>query len=177
LSELMSAINSMGKGSLFDLPYMLNWKMVDIMNVVTTYSYLIKLEYAQTELAQDLDKGRLINSSGALVRITDIILLKDTTGFRNENGVAWIESEYIGYAIRTDANGFSYKIDKDGIHKEQRGIPNALLGCYRRMNWRVNYCEPSEHKAGASVYTGLGVGDTYNSWNAIGLPVAKSLSA
>jgi hypothetical protein len=172
LFELMTAINETGRASLFNLPYKLRWKMIDIMNLVTTYSYLIKLEYAQTELLQDIDKGELIQSGIMLARKTDIVLLKDTTGYRDENGVAWIESEYTGYALRTDADGWAYK---DGERMENMGVSNALLGVHRRMNWRVNCCEPSEHKAGAAVYTGLGVGDTYNSWNAIGLPVAKSM--
>jgi hypothetical protein len=172
LCELMSAINEIGRASLYNLPYKLGWKMIDIMNLVTTYSYLIKLDYAQTELLKDVDKGDLIQSGSILVRKTDIILVKDTTGFRDDGGVAWLESEYIGYALRTDNDGWSYK---DGERKENLGIPNALLGVYRRMNWRINHCEPAEHKIGSAIFTGLGVGDIYNSWNAIGLPVAKSM--
>ena len=174
LQELMLAIQECGRASLFNLPYKIGWKMIDILNIGVEYSYLIKLDYAQTELAQDIDKGNLIEKNGVLSRLTDIILLKDTTGFRDESGVAWIESEYVGYAIRTDADGWAYK---DGVREKDYGIHNALIGVSRRLNWRINHCDPAEHKAGAVVYTGLGIGDIYNSWNAVGLPVAKSMKS
>jgi hypothetical protein len=176
LQELMVAVEESGKASLFNPPYKANgesrWKMIDMLNIVTKYAYLIKLEYAHTELVEDIDKGELVENNSVLVRRTDIILLKDTTGFRDEKGVAWIENEYIGYALRTDKDGWAYK---DGEREKDYGIPNALLGVSRRLNWRLNHCQPAEHKAGAEVYTGLGIGDTYNSWNAVGLPVAKSM--
>ena len=172
LYELMVAINTVGRASLFNLPYKIGWKMIDILNVVTAYAYLIKMDYAYTELVEDVDVGKLYESNGILLRKTDIILVGDTTGFRDENGVAWLESEYIGYALRTDSEGWSYK---NGEREKDYGIPNAFLGVSRRLNWRINHCEPAEHKAGAVVYSGLGVGDTYNSWNPVGLPVAKSM--
>ena len=176
LQELMIAVKESGKVSLFNPPYRnggeSRWKMIDILNVVTKYAYLIKMDYAHTELAEDIGKGNLFESNGVLIRQTDIILLKDATGFRDENGVAWIESEYIGYALRTDADGWAYK---DGEREKDYGIPNALIGVTRRLNWRLNHCQPASHEKGAEVYTGLGVGDTYNSWNPVGLPVAKSM--
>jgi hypothetical protein len=126
--------------------------------------------YVHTELAQDVDEG-VLNSSKSM-RKTDIILLKDTTGFRDENGVAWLGNEYIGYGLRTDAEGYIYE---KGNRSKNVGVPNALIGVYRRMNWRINHCEPEKHRAGTPVFTGMGVFDTYNSWSAFGLPVSKGL--
>jgi hypothetical protein len=126
--------------------------------------------YVYGELAQDVDKGILNMATG--LRITDCILLKDTKGFRDENGVAWLENEYIAYALRTDAEGFSYE---KGVKSKNFGIPNALIYVQRRANWRINHCEPAEHKAGAVVFTGLGVYDIYDSENPFDLPVSKSM--
>jgi hypothetical protein len=127
--------------------------------------------YVHTEILQDIGKGALNTSTG--IRTTDIIMLKDTEGFRDEKGVAWIENEYIGYALRTDKDGWTYE---RGQRYQKLGVPNALIGVVRRLNWRNNKCEPAEHKKGAAVFTAPGVFDIYNSWSAFGLPIPKSMT-
>jgi hypothetical protein len=136
--------------------------------------------YYYGELAQDIDRGHYDTKTD--LRTTPYIMLKDTKvnqpdGLRPINGVAWIENEYVGYALATDSEGYSYVVDElEGlIRGANEGIPNAILCVQRRMNWRENHCEPSEHRKGSVVYSGWGVYDIFDSENARGMPVSKSL--
>ena len=131
--------------------------------------------YAYSELAQAVDEGELDMQTG--IRLTPQLVLKSTKGFRPINGVAWVENEYVGYALASDEEGWTYMIDEiEGLKRsENYGIPNALFVVQRRLNYKTNHCEPAEHKKGAVVYTGLGVYDIFDSENARGVPVAKSL--
>jgi len=130
--------------------------------------------YYYGELAEDIDMGILDMKTG--IRTTQHIALKSTKGLRPINGVAWIENEYVGYALISDENGDTYEMSDKGLQKSTNyGIPNALLFVQRRMNWRVNRCQPALHKRGAVVYSGLGLYDLFDSENARGAPVPKSL--
>jgi hypothetical protein len=131
--------------------------------------------YAYSELAQDIGMGELDMQTG--IRSSEYIVLKSTRDFRRINGVAWLENEYIGYALASDDEGWTYVIDEmqGMVRGENYGVPNALIGVQRRLNYRINRCEPAAHKKGVVIYSGLGVYDIFDSENARGVPVAKSL--
>jgi hypothetical protein len=178
LYKVLSYINGCGgRATISDIPIrtlLKNWEVTEILlSYYNPYSdeTLIKLQYAIAHIKQDLDKGFYAPKTG--VRSTDVILLDDTTGFRKQNGVAWIENEYIGYAICTDKYGYAY--DNKGEAQGKYDYPDALIGVQRRLNWRLNHCEPMEHKAGAEIYTGYGIGDIYDSWIPIGVQIPKSM--
>ncbi len=132
--------------------------------------------YAYSALHEEIDEGELNLKTG--IRRTNYIRLESTKGFRDINGVAWLgnpdNKEYIGYENRSDENG---KVWDRGYIIGETDVPNALLGVTRRMNWRLNHCEPNSHQRGEPVWTGLGWFDIYNSWNAFGLPVTKGMKA
>ncbi len=144
---------------------------VEVNRILLTYTKLIKMQYASTELVADVDKGQY--NVHDEVRLSPVLFLKDTTGFRDEKGVAWLENEYIGYAIRTNKDGWAYEKGKRTTRYEK--YPNCLIGIQRRLNWLRNHCEPSEHKIGAVIYTTYGIGDTYNSWTSFGQTIPKSM--
>lgn len=124
--------------------------------------------YASTELLKPIDMWE-----------DEVIYLKDSTGFRNRLGAAYIEDEYIGYLYRTDDAGYTF--DDAGyrtkvlVGHDNEPIRNALVGITRRLNWTINKRHRYAHDAGATVFTGKGWFDIYNSWMAVDIPAPKSL--